>query len=330
MFTFNKYIYDNQEAPNDLLSQENIEQITDLPVSTTLGAQIKNETKDDFSFPFNNNYFLAPLINNINSINYYIKENEKQTKVTTDDKKGKEKLNNLFNVKKNYIEINHCSDKTEKTLDSKEFSEKKKRLGRKRKDDDTTGFHNKYSPDNIVRKCKHIILNQLMEFINNKIKEIYNGNIGNSLFKKELLTLNKQQKFNSNVIYNQNFLKKTLGDIFSEDISSKYSNFFPEHNKELIIRLKNEEDQNKKNYFEKLFNITYLQCINHFIGIKKIDELNGLKCFSQLKYEMKEEKEYIDYIEFYLKNYELLTMKKRPRNREKNRPNNIGIKYMKK
>ena len=100
MFTFNKYIYDNQEAPNDLLSQENIEQITDLPVSTTLGAQIKNETKDDFSFPFNNNYFLAPLINNINSINYYIKENEKQTKVTTDDKKGKEKLNNLFNVKK--------------------------------------------------------------------------------------------------------------------------------------------------------------------------------------------------------------------------------------
>ena len=330
MFTFNKYIFDNQEAHNDLLSQENIEQITDLPASTTLGAQIKNEIKDDFSFSLNNNFFLTPLINNINNFNYYIKENEKQTKVATDDKKGNEKLNNLFNVKKNYIEKNHCSDKIEKTLDTKESCEKKGRLGRKRKNDDTTGFHNKYSPDNILRKCKHIILSQLMEFINNKIKEIYNGNIGNSLLKKELLTLNKQQKFNSNVIYNQDFLKKTLGDIFSEDISSKYSNFFPEHNKELIIRLKNEEDQNKKNYFEKLFNITYLQCINHFIGIKKIDELNGLKCFSQLKYEMNGEKEYIDYIEFYLKNYELITMKKRPRNRKKNRPNNICIKYMNK
>ena len=164
-----------------------------------------------------------------------------------------------------------------------------------------------------------------MEFINNKIKDIYNGQIGNSIFKKELLTLNKEQKFNSNVIYNQNFLNKNLGDIFSDDISSKYSIFPPDHNKRLIMMLKNEEDQNKKNYFEKLFNITFLQCINHFIGIKKVDELNGLKCFSELKYEMNEEKEYIDCIEYLLKNYELITMKKRPRNKKKNRPNDIGI-----
>ena len=164
-----------------------------------------------------------------------------------------------------------------------------------------------------------------MEFINNKIKDIYNGQIGNSIFKKELLTLNKEQKFNSNVIYNKNFLNKNLGDIFSDDISSKYSIFPPDHNKRLIMMLKNEEDQNKKNYFEKLFNITYLHSINHFIGFQKIDELNGLKCFSELKYEMNEEKEYIDCIEYFLKNYELLTMQKKPRNRKKNRPNGIGI-----
>ena len=308
MLPFNNYIFDNQDTQNDLSSQENFEQITNLPAPTILGTQIKNEVKDDFCFSLNNNYLLKPLINNYN----FFKENEKQTKVT-DDKKSNEKLN-IFNVKKIYNNTNKCSYKI---LDSKEFSEKNGRLGRKRKNDDTPGSHNKYSPDNILRKCKHIILRQLMEFINHKIKEMYNGKIGNGIFKKELLTLNKEQKFNSNVIYNKNFLNKNLGDIFSDDISSKYSIFPPDHNKRLIMMLKNEEDQNKKNYFEKLFNITYLNCINHFIGFQKVDELNGLKCFSELKYEMNEEKEYIDCIEYFLKNYELLTMQKKPRNRKK-------------
>ena len=316
MLPFNNYIFDNQDTQNDLSSQENFEQITNLPAPTILGTQIKNEVKDDFCFSLNNNYLLKPLINNYN----FFKENEKQTKVT-DDKKSNEKLN-IFNIKKNYNNTKKCSYKI---LDSKEFSEKNGRLGRKRKNDDTPGSHNKYSPDNILRKCKHIILRQLMEFINHKIKEMYNGKIGNGLFKKELLILNKEQKFNSNVIYNKNFLNKNLGDIFSDDISSKYSNFPPDHNKRIIMMLKNEEDQNKKNYFEKLFNITYLHSINHFIGFQKIDELNGLKCFSELKYEMNEEKEYIDCIEYFLKNYELLTMQKKPRNRKKNRPNGIGI-----
>ena len=316
MLPLNNYIFDNKDTQNDLSSQENFERITNLPPPAIIGTQIKNELKDDFSFPLNNKYLLTPLINNYN----YFKESEKQTKVT-DDKKSNEKLK-IFKVKKNYNNTKKCSYKI---LDSKEFSEKNGRLGRKRKNDDTPGSHNKYSPDNILRKCKHIILRQLMEFINHKIKEMYNGKIGNGIFKKELLTLNKEQKFNSNVIYNKNFLNKNLGDIFSDDISSKYSIFPPDHNKRLIMMLKNEEDQNKKNYFEKLFNITYLHSINHFIGFQKIDELNGLKCFSELKYEMNEEKEYIDCIEYFLKNYELLTMQKKPRNRKKNRPNGIGI-----
>lgn len=206
MFPFNKYIFDNQDTQIDLSSQENFERITNLPPPAIIGTQIKNELKDDFSFPLNNKYLLTPLINNFN----YFKENEKQIKVATDDKNRNEKLNK-FNVKKNYIDTNNCSYKT---LDSKESTEKNGRLGRKRRNDNTPGFHNKYSPDNILRKCKHIILSQLMEFINNKIKDIYNGQIGNSIFKKELLTLNKEQKFNSNVIYNQNFLKKKLRRYF--------------------------------------------------------------------------------------------------------------------
>ena len=162
MFPFNKYIFDNQDIQNDLSCQENLEQITNIPpTQTILENQNKNEFKDDFSFPLNNYYLITPLINNIN----YIKENEKQTKVIADEKKN----NKIFNVKKSYIDTNHCS---EKVLDSKESSLKNGKLGRKRKNDNTPGYHNKYSPDNILRKIKHIILSQVMEFINRKIKFI--------------------------------------------------------------------------------------------------------------------------------------------------------------
>ena len=320
MLPFNKYnILSNQNIQNDFISEENIEQIVNCSLEPNSSIQSKKDLKDDFSFPLNNNYLLSPLINNIN----YIKEKENQTKISTDDKKGiNEKSNNKFIIKKNYIETNNC---TEKTLDSKEYNEKKRRLGRKRKNDDSPGLHNKYSSDNLIRKCKHIILSKVMDFINQKIKDIYNGKIGDSIFKKELLTLNKTQIYNTNVNFNKNFLSKTLGEIFSDDISTKFTCYRPDHNKLLIISLKNEEDQNKKNYFTKLFNITYLQCIYHIIGYQKIDELSGLICISQLKEEMSEEKEYIQCIEYFLNNYEKITKNKRSRQRKKNRTKDICI-----
>jgi hypothetical protein len=50
-------------------------------------------------------------------------------------------------------------------------SNKKKLLGRKKKNSGEKGVHNKFSEDNIIRKIKPIINNSLREFINIKIKE---------------------------------------------------------------------------------------------------------------------------------------------------------------
>ena len=46
--------------------------------------------------------------------------------------------------------------------------------------------HNRFSDDNLRRKCKHIVLQITMDFINEKISEIY-GNIGQGIFIKKLL-----------------------------------------------------------------------------------------------------------------------------------------------
>lgn len=53
----------------------------------------------------------------------------------------------------------------------------------------------------------------------------------------------------------------------------------------LIKYLMNEKDENKRIYFNKLFNINFIECLNNFIGKKFIPELDGLKCLEDIKNE---------------------------------------------
>jgi hypothetical protein len=229
-------------------------------------------------------------------------------------------------------EENYCQDQKERNLNSKDASQKKiyfktnnnqsltasksfKKMGRKRKSDSAKGEHNKFSDDNMRRKIKHIVLKSLMEFINNKIKEVFNGKIGYSILKKELLTLNKEQKSDATVKYNQKFLSKTLSEIFSENISGRFSNFPSNHNKLLINNLVNGDDEKRNIYFRKLFGLTFIQCEKYYIGIIDIPELEGMKRFNEEKKELEDgqEEEYIEILEYKLKNFEELMKKKKSR-----------------
>lgn len=232
-------------------------------------------------------------------------------------------------------EENYCQEHKERNLKGNDAPQKKiyfktnnkslntsnsfKKLGRKRKSDNEKGEHNKFSDDNMRRKIKHVVLKSLMEFINNKIKDAFNGKIGYSILKKELLTLNKDQKCDATVKYNQLFLSKTLSEIFSEDISGRFSNFPSNHNKELIKSLVNGEDENKNNYFKKLFGLTFIQCEKYYIGIIDIPELEGMKRFNEDKNELndEQEEEYIKILEYKLKNYEELMKNKKSRKSRK-------------
>jgi len=222
----------------------------------------------------------------------------------------------LFKIPNNIKDISPTKD----ILQNKGFKNsltEKKNPGRKRKNDKVETYHNKYSDDNIRRKCKHIVLNSVMEFINEKIKILYSGNIGNNIFRKEIKTLNKAQKSNSTVDYNKMFLNKTLNHIFSEDISSRFSNLPKNHNKFIIKSLENEKDENKRIYFKNLFKLTFLQCVRHFIGEEFITELNGMKCFNDIKEQLKDEQHYDEMLQYYLMNFEEIINKKKSRKSKK-------------
>ena len=156
-----------------------------------------------------------------------------------------------------------------------------------------------------------------MKFINNKINEFYEGNIGNGIFRKELLTINQKQKANAKVQFNQEFLNKILGDIFSEDISTRFTIYPLNHNRQVITDLRNETDVSKRIYFNNLFNISFLECLKHFRGDIVIDELIGLSGMKNVEETFKEDYEYLETLQYYIMNYEDITKNKKKRNRKK-------------
>ena len=173
--------------------------------------------------------------------------------------------------------------------------------------------HTKYDDDNMRRKCKHIILDNLLYFINYKIRIFYDNKIGQGALKKELKTLNQKQKSESNIQFNKEFLYKTIGEIFSDKISGRITNFSPDHNKKLIESLINEKDIKKKVYFNNLFNLTFLQCLGHFRGTECHQELKGMNSLENELKKYSNDPNYAMNIDYYLKNYEKIINKKKSR-----------------
>ena len=236
---------------------------------------------------------------------------------------------NIKNQNKKKIEEqqNLCEQETKPTMTIniqikdepiKTYENETKELGKKRKRNDGTGSHNKYSDDNIRRKVKHLVLSDTMKLINKKIYDMYEGNIGNGIFKKELLTINQKQKADATVQFNQEFLNKKLGDIFSEDISTRFTIYPLCHNRKIIEELRNDEDNEKRQYFNNLFNLTFLNTLEHFRGTNHYEELNGLSGIDSLKQKFENEDDYLQTLTYYFMNYENITNNKKKRNRTKN------------
>ena len=148
----------------------------------------------------------------------------------------------------------------------------------------------------LSRKCKSILLDKLRDFINQKIKEIYNNDIGEGLYKKQLI---RRTGFIREFLYvkNKKLMTKTLLELFSMNNNNIYTHdsIIKEWNKKIIEELLSEKDDDKRYYFENLFNLYFLECIEHFINKRTIDELQGLKTFNEIKNDKDElEKLYIN------------------------------------
>ena len=276
--------------------------------------------KEDYYNPIENYYNHNK---NDNSLSIF---KEKTTQLNSESKTQKsltkeEEKTLCIDIKNNPDENPDNQINIDKNVSKKKKKKKSdKKCGRKRfRNVENQEEHTKFSDDNLRRKCKHLLIKYLMIFINKSINIAYDGKTGYSIFKKELKIINQKQISNATIKFNKLFLKKKIGEIFSEDISKKYTNLPLNHNKIIINKLINEEDEVKKLFFENLFNLEFIECLEHFIGKRHIPLLEGLKCFNDIKndeiIERYEEdgEDYCNLLEKYLQDFEEITNNKRPR-----------------
>jgi len=241
-------------------------------------------------------------------------DNSKELKLFKDAKNKKEED---IIVDKNYVEAIQL--KVKENIYSKRPFKEKKLLGRKKKAYEGLGEHNKFSNDNIIRKVKHVILHNIMVFINKKIKSLYSYDDEKVIKERQLFKLKQNQPMSSRIDYNKDFLEKTLGLIFSGDISSKYSCHPSTHNKKLIESLINDKDEKKRNLFNKIFNLTFSDCLKHFRGSENVEELEGINNLEDYINDKRKsnDEEYCTIFKYFVNNYETIIKEKKSRNRTK-------------
>ena len=224
-----------------------------------------------------------------------------------------------YNFRNNNEQNNNLIDKESfPTLDShesKKFSQHKKKRGRKsKKIYNSINDSNKFSNDNYIRKCKTLVLTYSLEFLNYQIKKIYNGNIGHGIHMKKLLDISQEYKADNTINYMRKFVKKTLCEIFSVGISRKYTSFLSNHNEIVIKRILNDKDDDIRKKFEKLFSLTFIDCLKKFVGENNFDEFDGFPLFDEVKLKLNEDSEHLEKIKETLINFEDIIKKIKPRN----------------
>lgn len=291
----------------------------------------KNIDKIDINYVIYNSIGIEQLSQK--NLDFKIESNNKPiapTKASTRfDKSFDNKIDDYESMKNS--SNNFYQDSIKEENDEPNFHElksnliiKKKKVGRKRKLDYED--NHKITNDNMIRKCKHFVINNCIEFLNFQIKKIYHNNIGEGILIKKILDINQIQKSDNKLESTKLFLNKKLSEIFSVDISSKYTSFLPDHNKILISRLLNEEDIEKREKFQKIFNLTFADCIQLFLGNNnKYIEFEGFPVLDEIKDELNEDNEYLEKIKNFLLNFEDIIKHKKPRKRNKKESSEINI-----
>jgi hypothetical protein len=214
-------------------------------------------------------------------------------------------ISNIHNLNKINLKIDEGKSEDNTFISSKR---KRGRNGR----GCTGGEHNKFSDDNLRRKVKHLVLKSVFDFINEKIKTMY-SDINKGIFTKQLLTINQKQISDATILFNKKFLEKPLKDIFSVEISKRYTNYLESHNKNLINSLMNQQDESKRLYFNGLFNLKFIDCLEHFRGTADYFHLEGLKTFDEIKDDFAKDENYLDVLTKYVYDYEKITKDKKER-----------------
>ena len=209
----------------------------------------------------------------------------------------------------------------------------------------TLNFDDKYPDENYsLNSCKiydDIIPNMSVNTLDEERFFIKEGNqlLGNKRNKDSKEIKKKQRKPHNKYTFDnlkreckhlviesaKEFINKTLKDILSEKITKRIKYYKEDHNKSVIEKVL----QEKKDKFENLFNITFIECLEHFIGIKQYNELKGLTVFNECKDKIvkkykKDGENYYQNLKIFMKEFKERINNAKPRQKKKGKNEEIS------
>ena len=286
----------------------------------------KPQLSDELLLIENSNALTDNINIDINKINFYKAFNEVfGNNIDSENDDISERNSNV------HIEINNSQMNSN--------SNHQKSLGRKRKESESTGDHNEYSEDNMLRKFKIYNIETFRIKINSELKKtpVFIEIDGKKYEAKKLLKINQEFAKDITVNESRNFLNKKIKRIFSVDISDLYKNYPKNYNNLVIEKIYEENKTNLTCILEK----SGLECTKYFrkdedaFSKEENSCLNGIESrYESLPQYLRKKGFKEDYIKRFfeiIKDFENIIEKKSPRKPRKERTNNetIDVSYQK-
>lgn len=341
---------------NDEISEENdIEQdsIYNMPNSNNILDKIYTLQEGNYKYGINKYGINTPynFFNFGNSIEIFSKENKNINQNSTINiEEGNDENVFLEDVEITNKNIkNKVSTKFQKRIKKDKNKSKKKNeklLYSKRKRSNIAPIQNekklpslacKYPINNLFRKIKRIIFNEILIFLNGEISKFVNINdlltfiktkdptitsLAINKIKHEnsfLLTLNGTFLDNAEVKHNKVLLNQSIGKILSNEISEKYKRYNKNFNKYIIEFLyQNSED------LKQILDLKFIEVVQYFSDVKDLSCLNvqKLSCLKGMNkwYKIKKKlfpqkniynKDHLNRLDFCVKNYGTIILQRK-------------------
>ena len=131
--------------------------------------------------------------------------------------------------------------------------------------------HTKNSFDSLRRKLKLLVKKASLTYINSQIK-----NEEDKIKKTGYSQIQNTKKENE-----VKYMNSTLGELFSAKLTNKYKTITDKekYNAKIITKLCSRDERLKR-----IFDITFIGCLNHFIGKETNADLDGMKTFEKITF----------------------------------------------
>ena len=300
---------DNHNHREDLFTQlypfEGID--NNNSISNSLNSEGINNNEE--SLNINN------IINTLNQIN----ENEYNISSTNSNSNSyKKNKNKIFEI-------------------TKDENKKKAKLLNKKRNPEKKYIHSKDVFDNASRKIKSRLFEAINIILNKALEEDERKNLDDNVIKNKKLKKKKKIgempykkgkgffkidsdiKQSTDVKKNIELLNKTIKEIYCGNVSKKAANCSNDklnYNKNFIQEIEHDPGKIKT---KKILEHSFMDCLAQFRKTITIPELEGLEEeYDSFIKELKEKDEdYALNVEGYIKNYEILTLRRKPRNKRK-------------